>query len=42
MALAKSRQCSESCLDLFAMKLVNHCAQQTQTSTAAYIDAIGD
>ncbi|KAK9790584.1 hypothetical protein WJX73_006582 [Symbiochloris irregularis] len=41
MALAKSRQCSESCLELFAIELVNHYTQQTQTSTAASIDAIG-
>lgn len=41
MALAKSRQCSESCIELLAIELVHQYAQQNRVPAAAAIDAIG-
>lgn len=41
MSLGKSRQCAESCLDLFATEIVRYYAQQKITPPQAAIDAIG-
>ena len=41
MALAKSRQCSESCLEFLAIELVHHYARQTRVPAPVALDAIG-
>ena len=42
MALSKGRKCSETCLDLLAIEIVQYYAKQDASPPAAAIDAIGE